>query len=699
MEPLALPPLREDLKLFAAASNRDGSPAWIIQDAVGNRFFRIGWLEFELLSRWEMGNPLALILSVNRETTLSANAESVKKLLEFLQKHQLLRVSNAAGTVFLSRLAQAKQQALWQWLLHNYLFIRLPLLKPAAFFQSTQWLLAPFYTRAFLYVVLLTAFVGVFLVGRQWDAFAHTFVDMLSPAGFLGYALALMFAKTLHELGHAYTATRYGVRVAHMGVAFLVMLPMLYTDTGESWKLTDRMQRWRIAAAGMSAEFALAAVATLGWSLTSDGPLRSTMFFLATTSWLVTLAINASPFMRFDGYYLLSDALDFPNLHERAGALARASMRRTLLGWNEPDPEPVSASLRRSLVLFAYVTWVYRLTVFLGIAVAVYVFFFKLLGIFLFVVEIAWFVVRPFYSEIKQWPARAKEIKVSRCLAGFGLLVALLALLFVPWQSSVHAEAWAHAQSQQLVYSPVPARLVSVRAAGPVKAGEVIAVLDSPDVRSRASQSAGVASALALQLDQTIGKQDGHERRAVIGEQLAQQLAETRLQQAELARLELRAPFDGHLLDQDSQAQEGVWLNASQALAMLVAPNHWVAEALVEQSDLQRLSVGDSVRFYQRGHVGAPIAGEVVAIDSTRTQTLPHQMLSTEHGGRVAVLKPQNGVSPPRDALYRVHIKLQVSVPPASVMLGTAVIEAKPHSLALDWLRNAAAVVVRESGF
>jgi putative peptide zinc metalloprotease protein len=699
VEQAALPPLREDLKLFAAASNRDGSPAWIIQDTVGNRFFRIGWLEFELLSRWELGNPLAIVLSVNRETTLSVNADSIKKLLDFLQRHQLLRVSNAAGTVFLTRLAQAKQQALWQWLLHNYLFIRLPLLKPARFFESTQWLVAPLFTKTFLYAVLLTAVIGVFLVGRQWDAFAHTFVDMLSPAGFLGYALALMFAKTLHELGHAYTATRYGVRVAHMGVAFLVMLPMLYTDTGESWKLTDRMQRWRIAAAGMSAEFALAAAATLGWSLSSDGPLRNTLFFLATTSWLVTLAINASPFMRFDGYYLLSDALDFPNLHDRAGALARASMRRLLLGWQEPDPETVSPKLRRSLVSFAYVTWVYRLTVFLGIAVAVYVFFFKLLGIFLFLVEIAWFVVRPFYTEFKQWPARAGEIKPSRWLAGLLLIVSLLAVLFFPWQRSVHAEAWAHAQLQQLVYSPVPARLVSMREAGPVKAGEIIAVLDSPDVRSRASQSAGIANALALQLDQTIGKHDGHERRAVIGEQLAQQLAETKLQQAELARLELRAPFDGILLDQDAQAQAGVWLNASQPLAMLVAPTQWVAEGLVEQGDLQRLAVGDKVRFHQRGHIAAPLAGEVVAVDSTRTQTLPHPMLSTEHGGRIAVLKPQNGVSPPRDALYRVHIKLVLSEPPQSMMLGTAVIEARAHSLAIDWLRNAAAVLVRESGF
>jgi putative peptide zinc metalloprotease protein len=702
-----LPKLREDLKLFRAANNRDGSPAWMIQDPVGNRFFRIGWLEFELLSRWDMGLPMAVLMAVNRDTALKVETGHLQSLVDFLRNQQLLHVGTTAGSQFLSKLAQNKKQALWKWLLHNYLFFRLPLVKPGRFFERTLWLVAPFYTRTFAVSMLICALIGLVLVGRQWDTFVHTFVDMLSPQGFLGYGLALIFAKTLHELGHAYTATRYGVRVAHMGVAFLVMWPMLYTDTSESWKLIDRKQRFRIAAAGMAAEFSLAAVATLLWSLADQGSTKSALFFLATTSWIITVGLNASPFMRFDGYFLLSDTLDLPNLHERAGALARAALRRVLLGWNEPDPEPMEPGLRRGLIAFAYFTWLYRLTVFIGIAIAVYVFFFKLLGIFLFVVEIAWFVVKPIWGEVKKWPARRGEILMSRRLILITMLLALLALVFYPWQRSVHAESWAHAEKQQLLYSPIPARLVSLREPGPIKAGEVFAVLDSPDARSRAAQSGVVVDALALQLDQTIGRSDGHERRAVIMEQLAQQVAEVQAQTDELKRLELRAPFEGVLLDRDPEAKPGAWLNASQALAMLVDTRRWVAEGLVEQRDVQRIALGDVVQFYRRGQFEQPIEGKVVAIDSTRTQSLPHVMLATDHGGRVAVIKQQNGQITPRDSLYRIRIALprnpmansNEALDASRVLLGSLRIQGQARSLGGEWWNAAVALMVRESGF
>lgn len=121
-----------------------------------------------------------------------------------------------------------------------------------------------------------------------------------------------------------------------------MLWPMLYTDTSESWRLRSPRHRLAISSAGISVEMALAGLSTLAWALLSDGPLRQAMLYLATTGWVLSLALNASPFMRFDGYFIASDLLDFPNLHERSGAIARAWLRRKLLGWKEPDPEPVT---------------------------------------------------------------------------------------------------------------------------------------------------------------------------------------------------------------------------------------------------------------------------------------------------------------------------------------------------------------------
>ena len=137
-------------------------------------------------------------------------------------------------------------------------------------------------------------------------------------------------------------------------------------------------------AEGTAIAWALAGLATLAWALAPDGIFRQAMLYLATTGWLLTLALNASPFMRFDGYFILTDLLDFPNLHERAGVLARAWLRKTLFGVTALDSENLSLTARRALIAFALFTWLYRFTLFLGIAVAVYLLFFKALGIFLF---------------------------------------------------------------------------------------------------------------------------------------------------------------------------------------------------------------------------------------------------------------------------------------------------------------------------
>jgi len=114
-------------------------------------------------------------------------------------------------------------------------------------------------------------------------------LDSLTPTGMLGFVLALIVSKTLHELGHAVVATRLGVRVAHMGVAFLVMWPMLYTDTGESWRLRSHRQRLAISLAGVSVEIILAGLATLAWALLDEGALRQAALYLATTGWVVSL--------------------------------------------------------------------------------------------------------------------------------------------------------------------------------------------------------------------------------------------------------------------------------------------------------------------------------------------------------------------------------------------------------------------------
>jgi len=169
-------------------------------------------------------------------------------------------------------------------------------------------------TWVFIFIIGL---IGLFFTARQWDQFTTTFMHFFTLEGFIFYAITLTLIKALHELGHAYTARHFGVRVPIIGVAFLVMFPILYTDTTDAWRLTDKRKRLLIDSGGIIVELSIAAISLFLWSFLPDGPARSAAFFAATTSWVLSLMVNLNPCMRFDGYYLLGDLFGIQNMQAR----------------------------------------------------------------------------------------------------------------------------------------------------------------------------------------------------------------------------------------------------------------------------------------------------------------------------------------------------------------------------------------------
>jgi putative peptide zinc metalloprotease protein len=705
-----LPPLREELRLLPAAANHDGSPAWMVHDPIKNRFFRVGWLDFEMLLRWSHGSLQAIAKSVSEETTLNIEAEDVGALLHFLEQHNLLQANSAAAVNRLRQQSAQMKKNPYEWLLHNYLFFRVPLIRPQVWLGAVmpflKWLFKPV---TGLVLIALTA-TGVFLATRQWETFVSTVVEHLTWSGFLGYAVALVFAKTLHEIGHAITATRYGVRVAHMGVAMLVMFPMLYTDTSESWKLTNPRQRLVIASAGIITELAIAGLATLAWTLTSDGALKNGLFFLATTSWLLTVLLNMSPFMRFDGYFILTDLLDFPNLHERSGALARTWLRRTLLGFDEPYSERTPGKGNAFLIAFALGTWIYRLALFLGIAMLVYYFFFKLLGIFLMMVELVWFIARPVWTELRVWHTRKAEMKSNRKLIAWALLGVFLLLGLVPWQTSIRGAGWVHPERQQIIYSPLAGKLISLPSLAEqihtVEKGEVLFALESPELRLGAQKATDLASARARELLGLSGLPNGEEQRAQIQMQQNKFLAEANVYQGEQLRLQVAAPFAGELRDLDPQLARGVWVQPRQPMGVVIDPSSWTVEAYVPEVGVARIRVGDKVRAFMGLRSLRAFEGKVQEVDTARTTILPHMMLDAKTGGPIATLAPNaddRHERVPKDAIYRVRITLDGAPfgQPVNqqMMLAHVTISGESRAWLPSVFSRMAAVLVWESGF
>jgi len=699
----SLPPLREDINLYPGPRKQDGSPTWSLHDPVNNRFFRIGWLEFELLSRWHTGDAETLLQQVNTGTTLHADMSHVMELLDFLKTSQLIQARGKQAINDLYDKAMTGRKHIASWLLQNYLFLRIPLVRPDSFLTRTLPWIRFVYTRGFALTLFVVTLLGLYLAARQWESFQQTFLYFFSLEGLLLFAAAMFIAKIIHELGHAYTAKRYGVRVPTMGIALLVLWPVLYTDTSEAWKLPDRRQRLAIAAAGMASELALAGMATLLWSFLPDGPLRAAIFMIATTSWVITLFINLNPFLRFDGYYLLSDFLEVQNLQDRSFALGKWKLRQWILGINDPPPGDFNIRQHKLLITYAYSVWIYRFFLFLGIALLVYFFFFKVAGVFLMVTEVAWFIARPVYRELRVWYDMRDRISWNRNTVSSVIMILLLVLAFVyPISTSVRVPAVLKYATYTQIHAPIPARVqdVYVSKGDRVESGQRLITLKSPELDYNKELAELRVTTLKEHMLRQSSNAELLETQQVVQQQLVEAMTELAGYRREQAQLQVTAPYSATVIQWDPDVYPGRWVNETLRLGLLVDKGSASIQGYVEEKDVGRLTVGDDGRFYPDNLDQEPLDVRLVSIDQVNASTLDEPYLASVYDGPLPVNRTDSGELVSDTSLFRLHLVLQSplsGVP--QITRGTVMLDGEPESL-LQWIwQIVSAVLVRESGF
>jgi putative peptide zinc metalloprotease protein len=699
----ALLPLREEIAIFPGPAALDGSPSWTLHDPARNRFYRLGWPEFEMISRWNAGTTAAILDSVSAETAMQIDQEDVEQFGRFLFQYDLLRATSPQATANLVGKAARARASFGQWLLHNYLFMRIPLFRPDRFLDATYRYVDWIYSRGFVLAVLAVGLLGLYLVARQWDSFLGTFVDLFTLEGAVYFAITLAGLKVVHEFGHAYTAKRFGCRVPTMGVALLVMVPVLYSDVNDAWKLTRRGPRLAIGVAGIAAELCCAAMAACAWGFLPVGPARSVAFMVATSTWVTTVLINLSPFMRYDGYYVLSDWLETPNLHARAFALAQWWMREKLLGLGELAPEELPRRRQAFLVAFAYLTWAYRFALFLGIAAIVYHFAVKVVGITMMVVEIGYFVVRPVLMEgLTWWRLRANIHWSPRtALTALGA-AAIVGFILVPWRSGIEAPALLKSQQHVDVFVPeFGARVVGIA----VKDGDLVAKgapllrLVSPDLDYRIGRSRTDLEVLEWQMSAKGLDADLLTRSQVTEREYAAALAEYRGLTEQKARLDVTAPIAGKVVDLAEGVAPGMWMPPKARLLSVIEPSGITVEAYLDEADLARIVPGDSATFMAEADTRMAFDLRVVAIARGSTRSLAEPYLASVHGGPITVRTPKQNELIPDRTVFRVTLApVDEIAAPSRVLRGMVLLRGEATSIAARAWRAFLAVVVREAG-
>lgn len=603
----------------------------MVEDPVSGRYFGVGETESVLIEALRAG------------ATPSMAAHS-------LQRHGLVRPSDAELAAFLRQLREAglcrqaqpdareRAPSFWTRLLHGYVYYRVPLLRPDAFLTRLAPFARPLATQAVAQVLRLAGVLGLLLALPQTQLYFATASYLLTPSGFLSFMACLVVLKIGHECAHAFSAKFKNLHVRSMGVAFILLWPILYTDVTDAWREPDRRRRAQIGSAGIRFELAVAGLALFAWSVLPDGVARSLAFYLSSASILSTLLINLNPFMRFDGYFLLMDVWGIDNLQPRAFALLRHRLRQLCLGWRGAPPEHhPQAGLMRA---YALATAAYRVVVAVAIAAAVFSFFGSIAGAFVAALEVYILLLRPVLRELdvirRQRAAIGSPLRAGASLV---VLTSLVGMLLLPLDRSVAVPALLTHERLQYVSAPFPGRIVQAPPAAGVmvKPGQPLLVIENPErlhEQARIELELRRNRALQQALD-TRGAEGGYRR--WLEEEQRRLLAARDRAASQLAQLVVTAREHGRIVERHPDYQLGDTVAADQVLATVLQSSRIRVHAYVQDLASARLRPQDvSAAQLRPWDLRLPaLAVPVTAASVTAADTLPSLALFDRYGGPV----------------------------------------------------------------
>lgn len=700
---MIVPYLRQDLEIFRGNSREDGLPAWLLYDAIRNKYFSLGLTAFKLIKNWKGGEDIKNFEKKINSSGIDTSEEEIKSFISFLHQNNLIIQPTGQNIAYLMQQKNSMKKSWLMHAIHNYLFFKIPLFKPDDWLSKTLKYVKHFASKKFRNLVYFFGFIGLFLVVQQLETFKSTFLYFFSFQGLMLYFLTLVFVKCLHELGHAYIAKYYGCRVSAIGIAFLVFFPFLYTDTTDAWRLRNHKERLLINFGGILTELHLALIATFIWAVLPDGGFKSAAFFLATTSWISSLTINVSPFMRFDGYYVFSDWLRAENLQPRSFALARWKIRESLFGLNHPPPEEINPSRRWTFIVYAWATWVYRFFLFLGIALLVYHFAFKILGIILFVIEIHWFILLPIIREIKNWYKLKTEIRFNKqTKRTLIIILSLLMILFLPWKSSLKIPAVYVSEKYSKVFAPYPSKIknILVNKDDVVEKGQELIELYSPDLDREI-----FSIRRKIQLTKTkinrLSKSAGNMDQFLT---LQQSLIALQSELTGLSRVKnkliLKAPIKGKIKDFHNLS-EGMWVSNFDQLLGIVHYGTGKVKGFIKEEQIERFLKKNPAVFIPNDGIHDKVYLVSESLDLSAISNLPYISLSSVHDGPVAIRNSTGGEFQyrPETAHYIAEFELAKKSEIQFELPGYVHIQGSRYSPFANLIKSVIAIIVRESGF
>jgi len=653
----------------------EGMTHYVIKDPLALKYFRFKIEEYYLLQQFDGTQNLQDVKKAferkYRPQTISI--EDLTRFVAQLHEAGIIQIdSPEQAKVLIRRRRKNRWKKIWAFMA-NILFIKIPIIDPERLltwmYPYFRWIFTSYFVTASVGLML----AAVTLVISQWDLFYSKLPEFQSFFNWwtiFSFWISLAIVKIIHEFGHGLTAKHYGGEVHEMGMLFLVLTPALYCDVTDSWLLPNKWHRIWISAAGIYVELFLASIATFVWFYSEPGLLNSlsmaTMFICSIN----TVLFNANPLLRYDGYYVMADWLEIPNLRIKSTQFFAYLIQEKVLGLEIPVQSYMPRSRRFLFVTYAIASYLYRWVVTFSI-----IYFltqvlkpYKLQSIsyMLATGALVPLLGMPVYQigKFLRTPGRLRKVKKARA-AGFAVAaVAIVAgILLIPTPLRIQGTLVLTAAKPDEVYAEVEGQLVelNVRDGEWVSKDTVIAKLINPEKQKELVQKQ-TDQAINFYKAQWYNQSPERENRALARQhlQMAEEL-EPMLQKIseQIGKLTLIAARDGQVMGVPHPETVGQVLKPGKPFCEVGDPHHIEAHLIVDQSDIDLIRLGRRAWVKIYGRAETTYMSEVSEIAKRSRDEIPPE-LSHVAGGEIAgKADPKTGAVKPQTAVYEAIIPLE----------------------------------------
>ena len=694
--------------LVFQAREQGGRPVTLIGDPARNKFFQIGLYERAVIETFDGVKTIVEIAansSVGLTTEQSQN--QVAQIARWLIQNNLGSIAGTDNGKRISEKAKLLKQGN-RLGLSSLISFKVPLFNPTRVLSSLSGVGKIVFHPLSVVVWSVVVTVALVMLWQRSEEIGLSYVGVLTGTRWMWLLAIWVCLKIVHEMGHGLACRRYGGDVPEAGVLLLVFAPLAYMNVTSSWRLANRWQRIVVSFGGMYVELFLAALAAIGWALLeSDSLLKDLCFNTFTMAGITTVLFNANPLMRFDGYYILSDVCDIPNLYGKGTAWYWDRIRAICLGWI-PTNGLVEDRERWIVPIFGSLSALWRGLVGVGLLIAAGVLFHGV-GIALAVLAgFSWYVL-PAIKAARQiatgqaaQPINRRRVAIVAFTFG---LIAFMCFWIIGSPASSSAPAIVQFQNETILRASCNGFIdeILVHDGQAVVAGQSLVIqrneILATDVEllNHQKSESDIQAKVYLKACQLANYQAELEKSASLLRQLGEK-------QRQLAELTICSPFDGIVMRRNLSELSGSFVKQGEPILTIACHDTPEIIVSIDQHDFASIQA-DATPKLKAVFPGLPLLHCQLTTKRPRATTVPaHPAMCADRGGPLAVRhvvnsqKKDNGQS--QVELLSPHFNLELSIPNQyrermmSGQQGIVIFPVARHSIGTYWYLAARACCI-----